>query len=86
MYENINEPVSVVAIFGTGPKKVQPWKFKWHDKEYLITHVDYRYKYKQGESLVYVFSVTDGTAYFELHYDSRDVKWLLGRVSDNEAN
>lgn len=86
MYENIDEQVAVIASFGAGPRKIRPWKFKWQGKEYVITHVDYTYKYMKGQSLIYVFDATDGTNFFELHYDSANTKWLLGRVSDNEAH
>jgi hypothetical protein len=85
MYENINEQIAVLVIFGLDRKKVQPCKIKWKGREYLITHVDYQYKYKEGRSVVHVFSVTDGVQYFELKFDSENMKWMLGRVSDNVA-
>jgi hypothetical protein len=86
MYENINEQISVAVIFSKGAQKVRPFKLKWKDREYEITHVDYQYKYKEGTSIIHVFSVTDGTSFFELQYDSEDLKWMLGRISDNEAH
>ena len=86
MYENINEQVSVLVVFGQGPHKVRPFRVRWHDKDYTITHVDYQYKYRAGRSMIHVFSATDGTIYFELQYDSENLKWILGRVSDGEAS
>ena len=86
MYENIDEPISVIAIFGKDYKKVRPFKMEWKDKEYLITKVGYVHKYKEGQIMWHVFSATDGTNFFELKYNSEGLHWMLGRVSDNEAH
>lgn len=85
MYEHIGERVAVLVLFGKQYKEVRPFKLKWHDKEYQISHVDYHHKYKDGNSLIHVFSATDGTNFFELKYNSEDLSWMLGNVSDNEA-
>lgn len=85
MYENINEQVSVAVIFSKGSRKVRPFKVRWHDRDFEITSVDYHYKYKEGRSMIHVFSATDGVNYFELKYDSENLKWILGRVSDGHT-
>lgn len=86
MYENINEQVSVIAIFGQDYKKIRPFKMRWRDKDYFITKVGYIHKYKQGKAMWHVFSATDGTNFFELSFNSESLVWMLGRVSDNEAH
>ena len=86
MYENINEQVSVLVVFGKDSHKVRPFRIKWGDRTFEITEVGYQYKYKEGTSIIHVFSATDGTNFFELKYDSEDLKWMLGRISDNEAH
>ena len=84
MYEDINEQVSVLVVFGQGDRKVRPFRIRWGDRTFEITEVGYQYKYKEGQSVIHVFSATDGTNFFELKYDSEDLKWMLGRVADNE--
>jgi hypothetical protein len=86
MYENVNERISVIAIFGTTYKDVRPFKIRWHNRDVLITKVGYHHKYKEGNSTIHVFSATDGANFFELKYDSANLSWLLGRVADNEAS
>ncbi len=86
MYEHINERISVVAIFGNTYNDVRPFKIKWHEREYLITKVSYVHKYKEGKTLYHAFSATDGVNYFELLFDPQELSWLIGRVSNNEAN
>lgn len=85
MYESIDEPVSVIAIFGKGYQSIRPFKMQWHDKDYLIRQVGYVHKYKEGVTMWHVFSVTDGINFFELKFNSEELKWILGRVSNNEA-
>ena len=86
MYENINQQVQVIAIFGLEYKKVRPFKMEWHGREFLIKEVTYTRKYKEGQTIWHVFSGTDGISFFELKYDSYGLKWILGRVSDNDAH
>ena len=59
---------------------------EWKGREYLIQQVTYIRKYKEGRSIWHVFSATDGTSFFELQFDSESLKWMLGRVSDNETH
>jgi hypothetical protein len=86
MYETINEQVAVLAVFGLDGHKVRPFRMKWQHNEIDFIHVDYQHKYKDGESMIHVFCVSDGPNYYELHFDAVAMKWILGRVSDNEAN
>lgn len=86
MYTNINEQVAVVAIFNRGKPKVKPFKLKWHDREYVLTHVNYDGKSREGDHIVHSFHANDGSNYFELKFYAQDVKWILGRTSDNEAS
>jgi hypothetical protein len=86
MYENINEQVQVIAIFGDEYKKIRPFKMQWHDKDYLISEVGYLRKQKEGKATWHVFSVTDGANFFELMFNSESLVWMLGRVSDNESH
>ena len=86
MYERINERISVVAVFGDTYKDVRPFKIKWHGREHLITKVGYVHKYKEGKTLFHAFSATDGVNFFELLFNSDELSWLIGRVSDNEAH
>jgi hypothetical protein len=86
MYETINEPVDVVAYFGRTYHAIKPFKMRWSNKVFTITHIDYKHKVREGKKIMHVFSCTDGAAFFELKYDSDDVAWTLARTWDGEAN
>lgn len=86
MYELINEPIDMIAIFGKGYRDVKPIKFKWGNKVFVITKVGYKHPVKEGKKIIHVLSATDGSNFFELRFDADDVKWTLGRTWDGEAN
>jgi hypothetical protein len=85
MYEDINEKIDVVAIFGKGFHDVVPYKIKWRGQDYLIKKVGYRHKVRDGRKIYFVFSMTDGATFFEAKCDAQDVSWMLGRVADGEV-
>ena len=86
MYELINEPIDVIAVFGKGYQDIKPYKFRWADKDYLISKIGYKHKVKEGNKIIHVFSLTDGMNFFELRFDANEVAWMLGRTWDGEAN
>jgi hypothetical protein len=78
MITEINEPIEVGAVFGEGA--VSPVWFLWNGRRYRVERVAYRWREKRGESLLHLFSVFDGASTFELIYDSKGMRWRLGRV------
>jgi hypothetical protein len=85
MYETINEKVDVIAIFGQGFQDAKPFKIRWHGQDHIITKVGYKHKMREGQKIIHIFSCTDGATFFELRFDAEDLKWLIGRVWDGEA-
>lgn len=85
MYEQINQRIAVVAIFGDTYQDVRPFKIKWNGREYLIKKVGYVHKYKEGRTLFHAFSATDGMNFFELLFNTEELSWLLGRVANGES-
>lgn len=86
MYETINEKVNVLAYFVQGYRNVKPFRFIWHDKEYRINKIGYVHKKQHGRTILHVFSVTDGSNFFELQFDPQELEWFLARTWDGEAN
>jgi len=86
MYERVNERVSVVAIFRDTTPIFEPVKFKWKGRERIVQKVGYVYKYKEGQALVHVVSVTDGESFYELLFDSQKLTWTIGRMAVNDSS
>ena len=75
MLEEINQPVEVMTLFRGD--QVQPWKFLWQGKEYLIKKVNLTYSTWEGRNKIYFFAVSDNTNYFKLRFDTGSLKWTL---------
>ena len=86
MYENINEKVDVIAIFGKGFQDVKPFKLTWHGRQHIISEIGYKHKTREGNKVIHVFSCTDGHNFFELRFNAEDLKWILSRVWDGQTN
>jgi len=81
MTKTINETVEVVAKFAGDIENIRPSQFKWQDREFNVKKST-RYRYRNGDEVVYVFSVTDGFSSFELDFNLRDFSWMLRKVCD----
>lgn len=81
MYEpDESKAVPVAAIFGDTYKDVRPFRIRWENKDYTITQVGYRHQYRKDQSVIHVFSATDGVNLFELLLDATDIRWILDRL------
>jgi hypothetical protein len=86
MYENINEKIDIVAIFGKELRDVKPFRIRWKGREYTIESVDYVHRVKKGDKVFYYFSCTDGINFFELQFDSSDLGWFINKVWDENPD
>jgi hypothetical protein len=79
VYEDVYEPVDVIAVFQNG--KMQPLRFKWNERVYKVTKVNGEWVSDEGSNRFYHYSVmVGGPDCFELCYDSRNMNWELARV------
>lgn len=86
MLESISDPISVVFISEPNPKRVVPYKIKWHGQAYIITKVGLHHPVRKGKTLFHIFSVTDGTRFFRLSLNTDNLLWTLEEVSDGLTN
>jgi hypothetical protein len=86
MYDNINEKIDVIALFGRNHRDARPFRLKWKGREYDVRTVDYVYRQKSGEKLMYYFCVTDGANFFELKFDANDLGWTVNRVWNDDPH
>ena len=79
IFEDINEPIEVIAVFRNG--KIQPFRFKWNERSYNISKVNGGWMSDEGVNKYYHYSVSiDGPDCFELKFDLKNMKWELARV------
>ena len=73
----VAQTIRVGAVFG-GKKKIRPVWFVWEGREYRIKEITYIWSSREGESLLYHFSVTDGADnLYELCYRTDSATWHL---------
>jgi len=76
--EVIEEVVKVRADFGSG--EMTPVAFKRKGRIYCVDKVNTRWADREGQSVVYYFSVDCGGDTYELSLRTQDMVWRLERV------
>ena len=71
--------IRLAAIFEPG-KPVHPVWFELDRRKHEIRETTYRWRGKAGEAVLLYFSVSDGTALFELIYNTEDQSWTLSGI------
>ena len=72
----IGETISVIASFGL-PYKIRPVRFRWSGRLLPINDITYSWKTRDGESIIYHFSVSDGKTLYELSFNTTSLLWKL---------
>ena len=75
MFEQINDPIEVIASIGEG--KITPRKFLWRGREFLVTAVNLSWSVWEGRSKLYYFAVSSDANYFKLEFNSNKLVWVL---------
>ncbi|MBN1444937.1 MAG: hypothetical protein JW957_02370 [Candidatus Omnitrophica bacterium] len=78
MTEEILEDVEVGAVFGRSG--VRPGWFVWNGRRYPVEKVNYVWHDKNGEEVIYYFSVAAGANMYELSFYTGKLKWMLERI------
>ncbi|MBI3342947.1 hypothetical protein HY032_02225 [Candidatus Gottesmanbacteria bacterium] len=84
MAEIIDESVSVNLLFNHLKRSVAPTSLYWRGRRYTITQVGLHHFLREGRVLVHVFSVTDGTTFFRLRFDTELLTWKLLEIDDQQ--
>lgn len=82
----INEKIKVVTLFDPYSRINKPLLLKWNSRTYKITKLGFHHKYKQGRTLMHVFSVTDGSTFFRIRFDTDTLDWVLEETYDGSTH
>lgn len=74
----VDEGIRVCAAFED--QKVFPVWFRWRDRYYKVKEVNFTWSSRQGSAKLHHYAVTDGANTYELCFNSRTLRWTLGRV------
>ncbi|KKU92481.1 MAG: hypothetical protein UY21_C0001G0104 [Microgenomates group bacterium GW2011_GWA1_48_10] len=78
MYEEINERVTVVAVFKNG--HALPYLFNWRGRKYRVEEVNLEHEERRGDELLFCYSISAGGNAYELSFNNRHLVWTLERV------
>lgn len=79
MYKDLDEQVSVIAVFEKGD--MRPYRFFWKDRAFKVARVTGRWKAPQGDTWKRHFSVVDSADnVFHLTYEERSMRWAISKV------
>ncbi|MFH0936787.1 MAG: hypothetical protein V1808_00650 [Candidatus Daviesbacteria bacterium] len=76
----ILEPINVWVFF----KKslVSPYLFFWNNRQIKIDQINLVHTSKDGSSLFYHFSVSSGSNFYQLKFDTAKLQWFLEEVEE----
>jgi hypothetical protein len=77
MAEPIDESVSVDLLSNHAKGHAYPWVIHWRANRYIISKVGLHHTFRDGRVLYHVFSVTDGTTFFKLQFNTETLGWKL---------
>ncbi len=76
MFQKVRENIRVAVIHGPGDKLRPVW-FEWNRRKHGVKEVTYHWRHHAGNELILHYSVTDGTALYELVYNAARQLWVL---------
>lgn len=84
MLQRIREHIRVAVIHGPG-NKLRPVWFDWQRQKHTVQEVTYHWRHRAGNDLILHYSVTDGTALYELVYNATEQVWVLESIDADKA-
>lgn len=85
MIQSVKAPVSVTLIYDHRRRLAYPSQVTWEGRDYRIEKVGYHHTYRQGRTLIHVYSVAARTMFFRLVLNSENLMWEVEQISDNEV-
>lgn len=79
--EEIQETISVHSYSNNQTHKSGPVVLQWRGKSYRITNIGTHHRIREGRVLFHIFSVTDGSTYFKLRFDTETLNWKLLEIA-----
>jgi len=87
MYEEIDEPIDVIAEFAVDPKrgttKMRPVSFIWQKRDYEISEITFIWQAKEGDTKYLYFAAQNGANTYEIRYDTHAIEWRLSKIHIN---
>lgn len=82
MFEEVNEPVRVLAGFDrqAGRVKVTPYLLDWRGQRYKLEIMGLHHPARRGKKYLHIFEFSSGSVKFQLELDTETLEWNLAEV------
>ncbi|MDY6821409.1 MAG: hypothetical protein SVN78_07295 [Deferribacterota bacterium] len=80
MITTVNEKILLCAIFDKN--RVKPLWFYYSGRKIVIKEICYKWKEREGDNVIYKFTVTDGSSIYEIAYSLNTLQWYLIAVDE----
>lgn len=80
MIVSLNEKISVCALFDQN--RIKPIWFVYKNIKFVIKQICYRWKEKEGDDVIYKFTVADDSNIYEIAYSTRATVWSLLAIDE----
>lgn len=86
MITRLSAPVSVTLHYDHHFRQAKPVSVRWDGRDYPLVQLGYHHSYREGRTLIHIFSVASANLFFRLKLNTDTLHWLLEGVGDAEAN
>ena len=83
MAEIIDESVSVNLLSNHIKGTAAPSSLYWRGRRYTLSQMGFHHTMRDGRTLIHVYSMTDGTTFFKLQFDTETLSWKLLEIETN---
>lgn len=81
MFEVINQPIKVQAIFNHG--QIKPINFSWGNSNFKVNKIVFKHTRRLGQVILYHFSVLSNQITYELEFNNHNLIWKLLKVYES---
>jgi len=86
MLQKVKVPVSVILEYNSKLRRVFPKSVHWDGNDYPVTKVGFHHTFREGKTLIHVFSVDTPSLFFRLRLNTDNLQWTLEEISDGEVD
>jgi len=86
MLQKLQTPTTVQCIYNHKTRIFAPHSLLWEGRQHKVTIFGYHHSYRQGKTMMHVFSVASPTLYFKILFNTDSLSWIVEEISDGEAD
>lgn len=74
----VSEKVRVITDFN------KIFFVEWKNRSYKVDKVGFHHSFKEGKTLIHIFSVIAGSIFLKLKFNAKDLLWSLEEIYEKD--